>query len=87
MGWYRCSCGYMTEATPRFGDTIVSVYHLHRAARVDRSSSIEWMEKVPDPVLACAVVGQEARYAVTATGARSLRLSPTETQHPKRRAA
>ena len=91
MSWYRCSCGYMTEATPRFGDSIVSMYHLHRAARLDRSSSIERMEDVPDPALdcelACAVVGQEARHAVTVPGARSIDLSPGETRRPKRRAA
>ncbi len=51
MSWYRCSCGFMTEATPRFGDSIVSVNHLHKAARVDGTSSIVRMTEIPDPAL------------------------------------
>ncbi len=89
MGWYRCACGYMTEATPRFGDSIVSLYHLHHAARVDRSS-IARMEEVPDPALdcdlACAVAGREAHHALAAAATGPIRLSPVETRHPQRRA-
>lgn len=51
MAWYRCSCGFVTEATPRFGESIVSVSHLHRGARVDGTSSIVRMDKIPDPAL------------------------------------
>jgi len=50
VAWYRCPCGFMAEATPRFGDSIVSVSHLHRATRADRVSSIVRMEEMPDPV-------------------------------------
>jgi hypothetical protein len=52
MGWYRCSCGFTIEATPRLGDSIVSVNHLHRAARVDGTSAIVRMEEILDPVRA-----------------------------------
>jgi hypothetical protein len=49
MAWYRCSCGLLKEETPRIGDTIVSIYHLHRSAGVDGSSAIALMEEVPAP--------------------------------------
>jgi len=49
MAWYRCSCGALKEATPRFGDTIVSIYHMHQATRLDGSSAIVQMEEVPAP--------------------------------------
>jgi hypothetical protein len=49
MAWYRCSCGTLKEAMPRFGDTIVSIYHLHRSTRLDGASSIVLMEEVPPP--------------------------------------
>ncbi len=91
MGWYRCACGYMTEESPRLGASIASVYHLHRAARLDGGSSILRMEEVPDPALdcelACGMVGQEAHHALTATGTRSTYLPPAETEPPRRRAA
>jgi len=91
VGWYRCACGYMKEETPRLGASIASVYHLHRAARVDGGSSIVRMEEVPDPTLdcelACAVVGQEADRALAVTGTRSTRVPPAEIQPPQRRAA
>jgi hypothetical protein len=81
----------MTEKAPCLGASIVSVYHLHHGARVDGTSSIERMEEVPDPALncelACAVAGQEAHHALTATGAGPNRLSPVETRHPRRWAA
>ncbi len=91
MGWYRCACGYMTEETPRPGASIVSVYHLHRVARLDGGSSIVRMEEVPDPAfeceLACAVAGRKADAALTATGTRPIHLPPAEPRHPQRRAA
>lgn len=49
MAWYRCSCGALKEATPRFGDTIVSIYHLHRSARLDGGSDAVPMEEVSAP--------------------------------------
>jgi hypothetical protein len=49
MGWYRCSCGALKETAPRIGDSIVSVYHLHRSARLDGGSAIVLMEEVPAP--------------------------------------
>lgn len=49
MAWYRCSCGVLKEATPRFGDTIVSIYHLHRSTRLDGGSAIVLMEEIPSP--------------------------------------
>ena len=49
MAWYRCSCGVLSEKTPRMGDTIVSVYHLHRSTRLDGGSAIVLMEEVPAP--------------------------------------
>ncbi len=49
MSWYQCSCGLVTEETPLAGDTIVSVHHLHRSARVDGSGAIVRMEEIPDP--------------------------------------
>jgi hypothetical protein len=51
MAWYRCSCGALKEATPRFGDTVVSVYHLHRSQRFDGGSAIVLMEEVSAPLL------------------------------------
>lgn len=47
MAWYRCACGEFKEATPRFGDTIVSIYHLHRSERLDGGSALVRMEEVP----------------------------------------
>ncbi len=47
MNWYRCSCGFTTEMAPRLGYEIVSVIHLHPAARVDGTAAIVRMEEVP----------------------------------------
>jgi hypothetical protein len=58
MSRYQCSCGFISETTPRFGDTIVSVIHLHRAARVDGSSGIVHMEEIADPFSGCQVPGK-----------------------------
>lgn len=49
MNWYRCSCGFTSEMAPRLGYEIVSVLHLHPAARVDGTATIVRMEKVPPP--------------------------------------
>ena len=49
MGWYRCSCGLLKEETPRIGDSIVAIYHLHRSERVDGTCGIVLMEEVPAP--------------------------------------
>ena len=48
MAWYRCSCGALNEETPRVGDCIVSVYHLHRSARLDGGAAVIRMEEVRD---------------------------------------
>jgi hypothetical protein len=55
MSWYQCSCGFISEMTPRHGVTIVSVIHLHRAARVDGSSGVVHMEEIDDPFSACQI--------------------------------
>jgi hypothetical protein len=49
MAWYRCSCGALKEAAPRFGDSIVSIYHLHRSERLDGGSTLVPMEEVALP--------------------------------------
>ncbi|HKX17369.1 MAG TPA: hypothetical protein VJT33_05100 [bacterium] len=49
MAWYRCSCGALKEATPRFGDAVVSIYHLHPSMRLDGGSDAVEMEEVPAP--------------------------------------
>lgn len=50
MAWYRCSCGALKEETPRLGDVIVSVYHLHPSARLDGRAAIVRMEEIRDQV-------------------------------------
>jgi hypothetical protein len=91
MGWYRCSCGFITEATPRFGRSIVSVSHLHRAARLDGTSSIARMEEIPDPALESAsprtAVTQTAHEASFQASAESVCSRPAVTPRPGRRAA
>ena len=49
MAWYRCSCGVLKESAPRFGDSIVSIYHFHQSARLDSRSEIVLMEELPVP--------------------------------------
>lgn len=49
MAWYQCSCGALKEETALLGDTIVSVYHVHRSARLDGGSAIMRMEEIPTP--------------------------------------
>jgi hypothetical protein len=53
MGWYQCSCGFITEMIPQFGGMIVSVSHLHSSALVDGTSAIVRMARIPDPFPAC----------------------------------
>ncbi len=89
MGWYRCACGFMTEATPLIGDSITSVSHLHRATRLDGTSSIVRMQETHAPALdretACAVVPRGAHPKESAvTTPSSL---PQRTERPQRRAA
>lgn len=56
MAWYRWPCGFITEVRPRFGYSIVSVSHLHKASRLDGTSAIARMEEIPDPALERATV-------------------------------
>jgi hypothetical protein len=48
MAWYRCPCGARIEETPRVGDLIVSIYHLHHSARLDSTAAVVRMEEVRD---------------------------------------
>jgi len=50
MAWYQCSCGFLQEMTPRLGDAITSVNHLHRSARLDGTAKIIRMEEISLPV-------------------------------------
>jgi len=52
MAWYQCSCGFLTEESPRYGEVVVSVYHLHPGARLDGGSAAVRMGERPDPVSA-----------------------------------
>ncbi len=52
MGWYQCSCGLLTEKTAQLGEAVTSVYHLHRARRLDGSAALTRMEEIP--AIACA---------------------------------
>ena len=69
---FRCPCGFMIEAAPQIGDSVVSAYHLHKEVRLDGSSTLVRMEEIPRPVLerevACALGGLENRHAVSAAG-------------------
>jgi hypothetical protein len=91
MGWYRCSCGFITEARPRFGNSIVSVSHLHRASRLDGTSSIARMEEIPDPALECATPRAAAtrttQEALLLVSAGSVGSRPALTTRPERPAA
>jgi hypothetical protein len=91
MGWYRCSCGFVTEATPRLGDSIVSVSHIHQAARIDGTSSIVRMEEIPDPALeretTRTAVTETALEASVLSSARSVWSRPAVKPGPGRRAA
>ncbi|HYM70361.1 MAG TPA: hypothetical protein VEZ44_12250 [bacterium] len=70
MAWYRCACGFLTEQSPQYGDVVVSVYHLHPAARVDGSSAVVRMAPLPDPARGC---GERAPETDVLTAARALR--------------
>lgn len=49
MAWFRCPCGYIAEIEAVAGE-IVSVYHLHAEARLDKRAHLSRMELLPDPV-------------------------------------
>jgi hypothetical protein len=49
MAWFRCPCGYIAEVEAKVGE-IVSVYHLHSDARLDKTAQLCRMELLPDPV-------------------------------------
>lgn len=49
MAWYQCSCGVLKEISPQLGETITSVNHLHRSARLDGTATIVRMEEIPGP--------------------------------------
>ena len=49
MGWFQSSCGFAIEILPRTGHAITSASHLHTAARLDGSSTIERMEEIAGP--------------------------------------
>ncbi len=91
MGWYRCTCGFVTEAAPQFGELIASVSHLHRATRLDGTSSIVRMEEISDPALecevACSVGSQREPRQLTGAGPRSLRPQEGRVSRSSRRAA
>jgi hypothetical protein len=56
MAWFRCTCGYLAELEPVAGE-IVSVYHLHTDARLDKTAQLCRMEQLPDPVPEPVLVG------------------------------
>jgi hypothetical protein len=60
MAWYRCECGFITQVTPRRGNVIASVNHLHRSARVDGTSAIVRMEESRTPITGEMAGGSEA---------------------------
>ncbi len=90
VSWYRCPCGFVTEATPQFADSIVSLSHLHRAARLDGGLSIVRMEEIPDLSLecaiACAIESRDNRGALSDAGA-SPYPQEAENSRPRRLAA
>ena len=49
MAWYQCSCGVLKEISPQLGETIKSVNHLHRSARLDGTATIVRMEEIRLP--------------------------------------
>jgi hypothetical protein len=91
MSWYQCTCGFVTEATPRFGDSIASVCHLHRATRLNGTSSIVRMDEISDPLIrcevACPVEGGGEHGLLIGVGARSLRPREGGASRSSRRAA
>lgn len=91
VGWYQCPCGFVTEATPWFGDSVTSVSHLHRATRLDGTSSIVRMDEISDPVLECEVswsVGSQSEHRLlTDIDTRSLPPQEGRSSRSSRRAA
>lgn len=49
MTWFRCTCGHIAIIEPAVGE-IVSAYHLHRDARLDRTAMLCRMEPMTDLV-------------------------------------
>jgi hypothetical protein len=67
MAWYRCECGYLADVTPRPGNVIASVNHLHRSARVDGTSVIVRMEESRTPITGDAAgEGEPAEQQIAA---------------------
>ena len=58
MGRFQCSCGFLAERTPQVGDSIVSVYHLHRSARLDGGTSLVRMTEMPEPARHTRIGGE-----------------------------
>lgn len=91
VSWYQCTCGFVTEATPRFGDSITSVSHLHRSTRLDGTSSIVRMDEISDPVLECEVTcpveSDDEHRLSTGVGTGSLRRQEGGASRFSRRAA
>jgi hypothetical protein len=50
MAWYQCSCGVLKEISPQLGETITSVNHLHRSARLDGTATIVRMQEITVPI-------------------------------------
>lgn len=63
MRRFQCSCGFVKEETPRFGDTIVSVSHLHRSVRLDGSATIVRMEEIAELASASDGAAESAKAA------------------------
>jgi hypothetical protein len=91
VSWYQCTCGFVAEATPRFGDSIASVNHLHRATRLDGTSSIVRMDEILDPALecdvACSVGSGDEHRPLSGAGTQPFRPRDTGTFGPQRRSA
>jgi hypothetical protein len=52
---------------PRVGDTIVSVIHLHRSARVDGGAGVVRMEEIADPFPLCQIACELPNLVSSAT--------------------
>jgi len=90
VSWFRCPCGFVTEATLQFGDSIVSLSHLHRAARLDGGSSIVRMEEIPDRAFECAIacaLGSRDEHGVQSDSDARPHPREAENSRPRRLAA
>jgi len=90
VSWYRCPCGFVTEATPQFGDSIVSLSHLHQAARLDGGSSLFRMEEVPDLAVESAIacgLGSRDEHGALSDGDARPHQREAENSRPRRLAA